>query len=89
MCSAGIFASLAVLVLILGRRRAWAYAVAACCLLVTVGIGASRVYFGVHYASDVLGGDLASVGFVSALTGWFYPRLLPGEHTTKPAPPAG
>jgi len=86
MCSAGIFASLAILARVLGGPRAWAYALVALCFLVMMGIGVSRVYFGVHYASDVLGGQLASVALVSALTGWFYPRLLPGEHsTTTPA----
>jgi membrane-associated phospholipid phosphatase len=88
MGSAGIFASLAVLVRVLGGRRIWAYAVGAGCVLVMLGIGASRVYFGVHYASDVLGGQLASAALVSAMTGWFYPRVLPGEHTTTAAPSA-
>jgi undecaprenyl-diphosphatase len=88
MCSAGIFASLAVLLRVLGRRRAWAHALGACCIATALGVGLSRIYFGVHYASDVLGGVLASLAIVSALTGWFYPRLLPGEATRTPAPPA-
>jgi undecaprenyl-diphosphatase len=82
MCSAGVFASLAVVAQRLARRRAWAHLVSACCLLLLLGVGASRVYFGVHFASDVIGGQLASIACVSALTGWFYPRLLPGEATT-------
>jgi undecaprenyl-diphosphatase len=83
MCSAGVFASLAVVVQRLGRGRAWSHLVSAYCLLLLLGVGASRVYFGVHFASDVVGGQLASVACVSALTGWFYPRLLPGETTAE------
>jgi undecaprenyl-diphosphatase len=85
MCSAGVFASLAVVVHRLGWRRAWSFTVAACCVALLLGVGASRIYFGVHFASDVVGGQLASIACVSALTGWFYPRLLPGEATTVEA----
>jgi undecaprenyl-diphosphatase len=85
MCSAGVFASLAVVVYRIGRRRAWSHLASAYCLLLLLGVGASRIYFGVHFASDVVGGQLASVACVSALTGWFYPRLLPGEATIPEA----
>lgn len=86
MCSAGVFASLAVVVQMLGWPRAWSHLAAAACALLLLGVGASRIYFGVHFASDVVGGQLASVACVSAFTGWFYPRLLPGEATTVPPP---
>jgi membrane-associated phospholipid phosphatase len=51
-----------------------------------LGVALSRVYFGVHYPSDVIGGQLGAAAWVSALTGWFYPRLFPGEETVVPAP---
>jgi membrane-associated phospholipid phosphatase len=88
MCSAGVLAGLAVLTQTLGWRRAWSHLFAAVCLLLAVGVGASRVYLGVHFASDVIGGQLAAAAWVSALTGWFYPRLLPGETLEPAAPPS-
>jgi undecaprenyl-diphosphatase len=79
MCSVGVLAGLAVVAQNLGWPPAWSRLLAAGCLLFAIGVGASRVYLGVHFASDVLGGQLAAAAWVSALTGWFYPRLLPGE----------
>lgn len=63
----------------------WRWLAVAVALLYILGVGVSRVYFGVHYASDVLGGQLASAAVVAATTGWFFPRLLPGEATKQPA----
>lgn len=50
-----------------------------------IGVAISRVYFGVHYPSDVVGGQLAGAAWVAAVTGWFYPRLLPAESAETPA----
>lgn len=77
--STGVLLSLVVVARLLGVRGwLWALAATTAALLV-VGVATSRVYFGVHFPSDVLGGLLAGAAWVSAVTGWFYPRLLPGE----------
>jgi undecaprenyl-diphosphatase len=43
-------------------------------VMLTIFVGASRVYLGVHYPSDVLAGWLA--GLVWALVCWLFARLL-------------
>jgi membrane-associated phospholipid phosphatase len=48
-----------------------------------LGVAASRVYFGVHFPSDIVGGQLGAAAWVAAATGWFYPRLLPNEASVR------
>jgi undecaprenyl-diphosphatase len=48
-----------------------------------VGVAASRVYFGVHFPSDIVGGQLGALAWVTAVTGWFFPRLLPNEQALR------
>jgi membrane-associated phospholipid phosphatase len=79
MGSTGVLATAAVVVAVVGMRRRWRVVAFIVAGVVVVGIALSRVYFGVHFPSDVLGGILAGSAWVSAVTGWFYPRLLPGE----------
>lgn len=67
-----------------GLRGAGLLLVAGFAACVVLGVAASRVYFGVHFPSDVIGGMCAGAGWVSAVSGWFYPRVLPGEEV----PPA-
>ncbi len=68
--SATFFGALAALILRedapLARRRR--LALAALCLLIAAGVAASRVWLGVHYATDVLGGS--ALGFGCVLTAW-------------------
>ena len=86
MGSAGALGGLAVVVRVLGPRRAVWRSVAVVCALMVLGVALSRVYLGAHYPSDVLGGLFAAASWVSAVTGWAYPRLLPHERTKARAP---
>ena len=52
--------------------------------LLAVAIAYSRVYVGVHYPIDVLGGAILGVAVATALL-----RLLPAPRRSRPAPPPG
>ena len=82
MGSAGVLGTLAVIARVLRPRRAVWLTVAVCNALAVLGVALSRVYLGAHYPSDVLGGLFAAASWISAVTGWVYPRLLPHERTT-------
>lgn len=85
--STGVVGGLVVLAFALRVGLLWRVMITCLGVAFILGVGASRVYFGVHYPSDVLGGQLAGAAWVSAVTGWLYPRLLPGEASeTKLAP---
>ncbi|MEY4550615.1 MAG: hypothetical protein RL685_6810 [Pseudomonadota bacterium] len=86
MGSMGIMASTVVVLHALGTPRLLRRAATLVIGLYVFGVALSRVYFGVHFPSDVIGGQLGAAAWVSALTGWFYPRLFPGEETVEPAP---
>ena len=82
--STGVLLSLLIVARALGLRSWYLIATTAVAIAVIVGIATSRVYFGVHFPSDVVGGMLAGSAWVSGITGWFYPRLLPGEAAEDP-----
>jgi undecaprenyl-diphosphatase len=84
--SMGVLASCIVVLYAIGAPRALRWLATALGASFAIGVALSRVYFGVHFPSDVVGGQLAAAAWVSALTGWFYPRLFPGEGALRPAP---
>jgi undecaprenyl-diphosphatase len=67
LCSFCFYAVLAGLTAARAKPLALRLAVGALAAALVVAIGLSRVYLGVHYASDVLGGYLAATVWVSAI----------------------
>ena len=82
----GVFLSLLVVARSLGARGVPLLLLVTATGMLIAGVAVSRVYFGVHYPSDVIGGILAGFGWISGITGYFYPRLLPGEQTLASPP---
>ena len=66
MLAAATFLTLAVLISSLEPRRSTKALVFVVAVLITVGVGISRIYLGVHWPSDVLGGWCAGVAFAAA-----------------------
>ncbi len=66
-------------------RRPWKQIVPAALALLILVIGISRVYLGVHYASDVIGGFLAGFSWLVILVAWtklYRDRQKPGASPT-------
>jgi membrane-associated phospholipid phosphatase len=63
-------------------RRPWAIAGCAGLLVIAIGIALSRVYLGVHYPSDVIGGGAIGV-FVGSTAGVWHTRRARSQHPTS------
>ena len=73
------FVAMAVLSVLVYRRSRPAEIIVSVLLIVMTGlIGTSRVYLGVHWPLDILGGYLAGFA-VFVLTAWLWRRLWPLE----------
>ena len=76
--SIALYAALAVVVIQLSRSRTIRLVVATCAVLVAATVGASRVYLGVHWTSDVLCGWAVATMWLASLLlfGWAGPHLV-------------
>jgi undecaprenyl-diphosphatase len=74
MTSAAVYLTLGALLMRIAARRATKIYCMAMAMLVTVLVGSSRVYLGVHYPTDVLAGWL--VGLSWALLCWIVERAV-------------
>ena len=79
MTSAAVYLTLGAMLMRITEHRATKMYCMAMAMLLTVLVGASRVYLGVHYPTDVLAGWLAGMSW--ALLCWIVERAL--ERRTK------
>lgn len=50
------------------KNRYWRYGIYATLGLIIILVGLSRIYLGVHYATDVAGGFLISIAYLIGIT---------------------
>jgi len=77
LMAAAVFLTLATMIASLETRRRTKALVYGLAVILTVGVGFSRIYLGVHWPTDVLGGW--TLGAAWALAGWIVLRWLAGR----------
>ena len=84
MLSAVVYLVLGTMLARMERRRAIRIYFITVAALLTTLVGLSRIYLGVHYPSDVVGGW--SAGLAWAIVWWFVARYFERRGISEPAP---
>jgi membrane-associated phospholipid phosphatase len=88
--SVALYGAVAVLVIYFGARVAWRRLAVAVAILLPVLVGCSRLYRGMHFPSDVIGGALLGFTWLRvctfALLGKVAPRVVSRNDAARAAP---
>lgn len=88
--SVALYGSIAALVILFGARLAWRRIAVAVAILLPILVAASRLYRGMHYPTDVLGGALLGFVWLRVATYAIFGRLVSASSPRTPdatAPP--